>query len=155
MANATERVLKEFMALGKSPIPNCVAGPLSDDDMMHWRATIVGPDDSPYEGGQFVLDIVFPSKYPFVPPTVKFVTKVYHSNINVNGQICLDILKKQWSPVLTIDKVLISILSLLCDPEPNDPLSPEVANLLLQDKEAHDKNAREWTQKYANGKPTY
>ena len=151
MANATERVLKELMALGKSPIPNCVAGPLSDDDMMHWRATIVGPDDSPYEGGQFVLDIVFPSKYPFVPPTVKFVTKVYHSNINVNGQICLDILKKQWSPVLTIDKVLISILSLLCDPEPNDPLSPEVANLLLQDKEAHDKNAREWTQRYASG----
>tara|TARA_B110000008_G_C16958634_1_gene559218 strand:- start:1753 stop:2211 length:459 start_codon:yes stop_codon:yes gene_type:complete len=151
---ATDRIQRELMTLARSPIPHCVAGPISDDDIMHWQAMIIGPDDSPYEGGEFVIDIEFPSNYPFVPPKCKFITRVWHCNINKNGNICLDILKKQWSPVLTIDKVLISILSLLCDPEPSDPLSTEVANMLLTDKAAHDKKAREWTNMYAKSSST-
>lgn len=119
------------------------------DDMFHWQATIMGPKDSPYEGGVFSLSIVFPADYPFKPPKLHFLTKIYHCNISANGSICLDILRDQWSPALTIGKVLLSISSLLTDPNPNDPFVPEIAQLLKTDAKKHDQYAREWTQKYA------
>merc|ERR1719253_1049377 len=90
----------------------------------------MGPPDSPYAGGVFFLDIHFPADYPFKPPKVHFTTRIYHCNINSNGGICLDILKDQWSPALTISKVLLSICSLLTDPNPDDPLVPDIAQLL-------------------------
>ena len=105
----------------KDPPASCSAGPVGDD-LFHWSATIMGPDDSPYSGGVFFLNIHFPSDYPFKPPKITFTTRIYHPNINSNGSICLDILKDQWSPALTISKVLLSICSLLCDPNPDDPL---------------------------------
>ena len=109
----------------------------------------MGPEDSPYSGGVFFLNIVFPPDYPFKPPKVTFTTKIYHCNINSNGSICLDILKDQWSPALTISKVLLSISSLLTDANPDDPLVPEIANLYKNNRESHDNTAREWTQRYA------
>ena len=93
----------ELLDLVKDPQANCSAGPVGDD-MFHWQATIMGPDDSPYAGGVFFLDIHFPADYPFKPPKVHFTTRIYHCNINSNGGICLDILKDQWSPALTISK---------------------------------------------------
>ena len=83
-------------------------GPVGDD-LFHWQATIMGPEESPYTGGVFFLDIHFPADYPFKPPKVSFTTRIYHCNINSNGGICLDILKDQWSPALTISKVLLSV----------------------------------------------
>jgi len=73
----------------------------------HWQATIMGPGDSPYSGGVFFLAIHFPTDYPFKPPKVNFTTRIYHPNINSNGSICLDILRDQWSPALTISKGMI------------------------------------------------
>jgi ubiquitin-conjugating enzyme E2 D len=140
--------LIELVDLGKDPPANCSAGPVGDD-MFHWQATIMGPDDSPYAGGVFFLDIHFPADYPFKPPKVHFTTRIYHCNINSNGGICLDILKDQWSPALTISKVLLSICSLLTDPNPDDPLVPDIAQLLKTDRARHDSTAREWTSKYA------
>ena len=141
-------IVLELIDLGKDPPANCSAGPVGDD-MFHWQATIMGPDDSPYSGGVFFLDIHFPADYPFKPPKVHFTTRIYHCNINSNGGICLDILKDQWSPALTISKVLLSICSLLTDPNPDDPLVPDIAQLLKTDKQRHDSTAREWTSKYA------
>ncbi|XP_052540495.1 ubiquitin-conjugating enzyme E2 D2 isoform X3 [Tympanuchus pallidicinctus] len=103
--------------------------------MFHWQATIMGPNDSPYQGGVFFLTIHFPTDYPFKPPKVAFTTRIYHPNINSNGSICLDILRSQWSPALTISKVLLSICSLLCDPNPDDPLVPEIARIYKTDRE--------------------
>ncbi|KAF4686674.1 hypothetical protein FOZ63_025374, partial [Perkinsus olseni] len=147
---ALRRINKELQDLSRDPPANCSAGPIGDD-MFHWQATIMGPKDSPYEGGVFFLNITFPSDYPFKPPKCHFTTKIYHCNISANGSICLDILKDQWSPALTISKVLLSISSLLTDPNPNDPFVPEIAHMYKSDRTKHDAIAREWTQKYAIG----
>lgn len=133
----------------KSPPENCTAGPATSSQLFKWVATIIGPTESPYQGGLFFLNVHFPTDYPFKPPKIQFTTKIYHCNINKNGSICLDILKDQWSPALTISKVLLSISSLLCDPNPKDPLVPEIAQLYLKNKTLHDATAKEWTQKYA------
>merc|ERR1711907_605192 len=127
---------------------NCSSGPVGDD-LFHWQATIMGPPDSPYAGGVFFLNIHFPTDYPFKPPKVQFITRIYHCNINSNGSICLDILKDQWSPALTISKVLLSISSLLTDPNPKDPLVPEIAEKYMKNRQSHDAVAKEWTRKYA------
>lgn len=145
---ALKRINKELNDLSKDPPTNCSAGPVGDD-LFHWQATIMGPEDSPYSGGVFFLNIHFPSDYPFKPPKVNFTTKIYHPNINGQGAICLDILKDQWSPALTISKVLLSISSLLTDPNPDDPLVPEIAHIYKTDRSRYDQTAREWSQKYA------
>jgi ubiquitin-conjugating enzyme E2 D/E len=147
---SSKRIMNEMKCITEDPVPNCSAGPVTDEDMYHWSATICGPEDSPYEGGLFFLDIRFPLDYPFKPPKISFQTKVYHPNINSHGNICLDILKEAWSPALTISKTLLSICSLLCDAEPNDPLAPDIAHLYKTDRAKFDANAREWTKKYAS-----
>ena len=101
----------------------------------------MGPDESPYAGGVFFLNIHFPTAYPFKPPKVTFTTRIYHCNVNSNGSICLDILKDQWSPALTISKVLLSISSLMTDANPDDPLVPEIAHLFKTNRAKHDENA--------------
>ncbi|XP_019461676.1 PREDICTED: ubiquitin-conjugating enzyme E2-17 kDa-like isoform X1 [Lupinus angustifolius] len=147
---ASKRILKELKDLQKDPPTSCSAGPVAED-MFHWQATIMGPADSPYAGGVFLVSIHFPPDYPFKPPKVAFRTKVFHPNINSNGSICLDILKEQWSPALTISKVLLSICSLLTDPNPDDPLVPEIAHMYKTDRTKYEATARSWTQKYAMG----
>ena len=133
----------------KNPPTSGSAGPLNDSDLFKWQATIMGPDDSPYSGGVFFLSIDFSTDYPFKPPKVMFITKIYHPNINSNGSICVDILKDNWSPAITVEKLLLSIVLLLCDPNPADPLVPDIANQYKNDRSKFDSTAREWTRKYA------
>mmetsp|Transcript_24871 Transcript_24871/g.44239 ORF Transcript_24871/g.44239 Transcript_24871/m.44239 type:complete len:149 (-) Transcript_24871:254-700(-) len=146
---ALKRIKKELKDLASQPPENCSAGPINQNDFFKWQATIMGPKDSPYEEGVFFLEIVFPGDYPFKPPKIKFSTKIYHCNVNDKGGICLDILKDNWSPALTISKVLLSICSLLTDPNPDDPLVPEIAKLYKENRKKHDKTAQDWTVKYA------
>lgn len=145
---AVNRIQKELIEFNDDPPSNCSAGP-SGEDLFHWTASILGPEDSPYAGGLFFLNINFPADYPFKPPKISFETKIYHCNISSNGAICLDILKNNWSPALTVSKVLLSISSLLTDPNPDDPLVPAIANLLKINKDEHDKQAKNWTVLYA------
>jgi ubiquitin-conjugating enzyme E2 D/E len=143
-----KRLRRELQDIQKNDIPNMSAGPINNN-LFEWNAVILGPCDTPYEGGIFYLNISIPSNYPFKPPTVIFKTKIYHPNINSAGNICLDILKDQWNAALTISKILLSICSLLSDPNPNDPLVPEIANILKNEPDTYIKTAKEWTNIYA------
>ena len=145
-----KRLKAEMEDLEENPVSNCSAGPL-EDDITHWNATIFGPENTPYENGIFRLDINFVAEHPFKPPKIVFRTPIYHCNINKNGAICLDILKDQWSPALTISKVLLSICSLLTDPNPDDPLMVDIAELYKSNIEEYKLKARAYTLRYASG----
>ena len=144
-----KRLQRELAEIEKDTPVNCSAGLVTPDDLFTWQATIIGPTETPYEGGMFNLVILFPTDYPFKPPKISFTTRIYHPNINSTGGICLDILKDQWSPALSITKVLLSICSLLSDPNPDDPLAPEIANIYKTNKDEFNRIAREYTVKYA------
>ncbi|GBB85271.1 hypothetical protein RclHR1_11830002 [Rhizophagus clarus] len=149
---AYKRIGKEFNDLGRTLPLTCNAGP-TDDDLFHWQATIMGPSDSSYSGGVFFLDIRFPNDYPFKPPRIGFTTKIYHPNINDNGNICnccMNILKEQWSPAFTISKVLVLICKLLTDPIEGCQLAPQPSYLYHNDRNLYETNVREWTRKYAS-----
>lgn len=145
-----KRVKKEAAELlNDSDSAGVTAKPVGED-MKHWKGTIHGPKDTPYDGGTFVIDIVLTSNYPFEPPKMKFDTKVWHPNVSSQtGAICLDILKKEWSPALTIKTALISVQALLAAPEPDDPQDGVVANEYKSDHEKWKKTAKLWTQQYA------
>ncbi|KZT54475.1 hypothetical protein CALCODRAFT_526690 [Calocera cornea HHB12733] len=126
----------------------------SDDSMFNWSATLPGPEGSPYEGGEFQLAIQLPPDYPFSAPKVSFKTRIYHMNVSdPGGQICIDILKSNWSAALSLYKVVLSISSLLTDPNPGDPLVPQIADLYRRNRKQHDATARTWTEQYARPKP--
>jgi ubiquitin-conjugating enzyme E2 D/E len=146
---ALNRITKELKELQRDPPSNCSAGPLGDD-LFSWGGSIFGPEDTPFHGGVFQLSIHFPVDYPFRAPHIKFLTKIYHPNINSSGFICLDILKDKWSPALTISKILLSISSLLSDPNPDDPFVPEIANLYKHNRVEYENSARMWTAQYAS-----
>lgn len=144
------RIRRELEKITEDPPPNCSAGPTREDDITRWTATIFGPTETPFEGGVFKLEIQFPKDYPFKAPIIRFKTKLYHPNISPEGSICLDILKtSHWSAALTISKVLLSICSLLSDPNPSDPLWGEPARLYTADRARYDATVREWVLLYA------
>eukprot|EP00483_Globobulimina_turgida_P000367 UN00367 len=150
-AKPEKRLRRELERITKEQVPGCAAK-LRGSNIFEWEAYIEGPKDSPFEGGIFHLFINFPANYPIKPPNVTFKTKIYHCNIASNGSICLDILKGNWSPVLTIQKVLLSIISLLTDPNADDPLVGDVAQVYKSNRGQFNKTAKMWTKSHAMGK---
>ena len=132
-----------------APIEGISGGPVDKTNLHKWQAIVDGPCDSPFEGGKFKLSVQFPLDYPFSSPKVKFITKIYHPNVNESGDICLDLLKQQWSPALTVQKLLLSISSLMTGPNPDDPLVASIGREYKRDRAAYDAKALEFTQKYA------
>ncbi|XP_059942528.1 ubiquitin-conjugating enzyme E2 D3-like [Mesoplodon densirostris] len=140
---------KELSDLAPDPPAHRSAGP-AGDNMFHWQATIMEANENPYQGGGFLLTIHFPTDYPFKLPKVAFATRIYHSNINTNGTISLNILRSQWPPPFIVSKVLSSICSLLYDPNPDDPpLVSYTAWIYKTEREKYKRISQERTQRYA------
>ena len=132
----------------KDTVPGISAKPYADNPR-YFSVTIDGPEDTPYRGGLFQLEMFLPSDYPMTPPKIRFLTKVYHPNVDKVGRICLDILKDKWSPALQVRTVLLSLQALLSAPNPDDPLDNGVAEHWKQDESGAQATAAQWTEKYA------
>ncbi|APA10452.1 hypothetical protein SS1G_07048 [Sclerotinia sclerotiorum 1980 UF-70] len=155
-SNRVRRIAKELNDIANDPESQifCQSRDGSDSDLTSLRASFPGPPDTPYEGGTYLVDIKIPNEYPFRPPQMSFVTKLWHPNISSQtGAICLDTLGSAWSPVLTIKSALLSLQSLLSTPEPKDPQDAEVANMYLAHPERFRQKARDWAIHHAGAPP--
>ncbi|CAF2584264.1 unnamed protein product [Rotaria sp. Silwood2] len=144
------RLTHHYVEIEKDSPPLCYAKPEDPSkDMINWFGWIDGPKDTPHTNGRFYLSLKFPSDFPFKPPEIKFVTQIYHPNISIKGEICFDILHSQWSPVLTIWNLLISLCSLLSDPNPEHGINKEALELYIADKNKYEQIAKQWPTIYA------
>lgn len=148
MSALPKRIIKETERLVSDPVPGITAAPL-EDNLRYFEVTIYGPLSSPYAGGVFKLELFLPDDYPMCAPKVRFLTRIYHPNIDKLGRICLDVLKDNWSPALQIRTILLSFQALLGAPNPDDPLANDVAQDWKRDEKKAIEVAREWTEKYA------
>ncbi|KAI9660914.1 MAG: Ubiquitin-conjugating enzyme E2 11 [Bathelium mastoideum] len=130
--NVTKRLQSELMSLMMTSTPGISAFP-NDGNLLEWTATIVGPEGTPYAGLSMKLSFAFPSTYPYTAPTVLFKTPIYHPNIDFSGRICLDILKDKWSAIYNVQSVLLSLQSLLGEPNNASPLNGQAAELWDKD----------------------
>ena len=105
----------------------------------------MGPADTPYDGGVFNVDLEFPAEYPFKPPKVKFLTKIYHPNIKKTGEICADLLNENWGPTLNTRYVLEALKQMLTEPNPDNALEPDAAALFKDNRAKYDETAKKWT----------
>ncbi|KAK9767806.1 ubiquitin-conjugating enzyme E2 N [Basidiobolus ranarum] len=143
-----KRITKEIERLMLEPAPGISAIP-HEDNLRYFDVVVEGPPQSPYEDGAFQLELFLPEDYPLSPPKVRFLTKIYHPNIDKLGRICLDILKDKWSPALQIRTLLLSIQALLSAPNPDDPLANDVAQSWKDNEKLAITTAQEWTKQYA------
>lgn len=159
MANmAVSRIKREFKEVMRSEeIAQCaIKIELVNDNWTEFRGEIVGPPDTPYEGGTFVLEIKVPETYPFNPPKIRFVTRIWHPNISsVTGAICLDILNDNWAAAMTLRTVLLSLQALLDAAEPDDPQDAVVAYQYRDEPQLFEITARHWSNAYAGGPHKY
>ena len=144
--------MKEIKMLSTDPGPGICAWAEEDNNML-LHAQIQGPNDSPYVDGLFQLTITVPDKYPFEPPAVRFVTPIYHPNIDSDGRICLDTLKMQphgsWSPSINLNTLLLTIRVLMGSPNPDDGLVPDITEEYKRDRELWKRKASEHTKLHA------
>ena len=155
--SVVRRITKELADLATSEdAAKCgISVELENDCITKLKGKIVGPSDTPYEGGNYILEIEVPDEYPFNPPTIRFVTKIWHPNISTaTGEICLDILEGAWTPAMTLRTVLLSLQQLLISAEPDDPLNEIVAKQYKENPEMFKLTASQWAHIYAGAPGT-
>lgn len=147
-----KRIAKEIEYMKSNPNPNFTLIPPDESNMRHFQAVIHGPPGTPYEGGNFLLDINIPEKYPLPThdgrPNFKFLTKIYHPNIGVGGQICLDILYGNYSPRSSIESLIVSLVSMFMDPNTSSPMNSESARAFDHDRPTFNATVKEWIDKH-------
>ena len=149
--NAIKQIKKELEEFRTEPIYSCgvTVGLINPKDVFKWQITMRGPSDTPYAGGLFFLHAVFPENYPYSAPKIKFTNKMYHLNVDSNGDVCISTLSK-WTKNTTMAEVLTLIFALFYKQNPESSFYSDRAELFKTNKKDFDKNAREWTQKYAS-----
>lgn len=148
---AVLRLLSDLRSIKQEPPGGCSASPSSDDNLFVWTATIFGPEETPWEGGVFTLRIMFGEDYPEKPPRVRFVSEIFHPNVYNDGTLCMDIIQDKWSPCHSISTVLMSVQSLLMDPNCASPANADAARLYETDRHSYNRRVRRIAQKTIEG----
>lgn len=131
---------KQLAELNKNPVEGFSAGLIDDDDIFRWEVMIIGPPDTLFEGGFFKCHLLFPKEYPLKPPELRILTEIWHPNIDKNGKVCISILhepgddrygyekaSERWLPIHTVETILISVISMLADPNDESPANVDAA----------------------------
>ncbi|KAH8550910.1 ubiquitin-conjugating enzyme/RWD-like protein [Umbelopsis sp. PMI_123] len=137
---------RQLRDLTKNPVEGFSAGLINDDNIYEWEVMVIGTPDTIYEGGFFKAHLTFPPTYPMMPPTMKFVSDMYHPNVYPDGTVCISILhppgddkygyekaSERWSPVHTVETILISVISMLSSPNDESPANIEAAKEWRED----------------------
>ncbi|RMD43657.1 hypothetical protein DV735_g1478, partial [Chaetothyriales sp. CBS 134920] len=153
---ASKRLFQEYKSLLTSPPDGITAGPVSEDDLLVWEALIQGPEGTPFEGGVFPAELRFPKDYPLNPPKMKFIGEIWHPNVYANGEVCISILhppgddpnhyesaSERWSPIQSVEKILISVMSMLAEPNDESPANVEAAKMWREQRSAFDQRVRQ------------
>ncbi|KAL1969621.1 hypothetical protein VTN77DRAFT_8174 [Rasamsonia byssochlamydoides] len=150
-----KRIAKELSELVESPPAGITVELANESDLYAWKVYMKGPEDSPYQGGTFVINLTLPKEYPFKPPTVSFQTKIYHPNVSNDdkGSMCLGMLKSdEWKPSSRIAAVLEFARQLLAEPMPDDAVEGRIAEQYKNDRKRYEEVARDWTRRYATNR---
>lgn len=150
MNRAEHRLLHDLKCIQKLPPDSGINVELIEENNLYdWYATVCGPVNSLYEGGKWRLKLIFTTEFPFKPPKVKFMNKIFHPNISERGSVCIDILQKQWSPATTVEKLLVSIISLLSDPNTADPMNSIAADFYDNNRPLYNVEVKRYVKQYA------
>lgn len=150
------RLINEVKLLARNEKVNSVYFKIDQvgENMYHWEGIVYGPDDSLYQGYGYKVDIELPNDYPQSALKIKFVTPIQHINVNKDGNICMDILKNEWTSTQSMTSVLISLVSLLSNPNTEDPFNSDLAELYNSDKKAYEKKIKSHCKKFGIPKVT-
>lgn len=145
--SALRRLMAEYKQLILDPPDGITAGPIDEENFFEWEAVIIGPEGTSFEGGVFFARLSFPPDYPLSPPSMRFTSEIYHPNIYPDGQVCISILhapgndpmgyeksSERWSPVQGVEKVLLSVISMLAEPNSESPANVDAAKMWRQDR---------------------
>ena len=129
----SRRLQSEYRRMQQNPCINVSIQPCSDSEFMRWEGHIFGPIKTAFEGGIFPILVEISDKYPYTPPKIRFLCKMYHPNISkTSGYICLNILQNDWSPALSLQQSLLCVCSLLEKPNCKDPVESEISDVYLK-----------------------
>lgn len=159
-SRAVLSLTKQLKELQKNPIDGCSAGLEDPTNIFRWSVVIMGPPDTPYEGGIFKATMVFPADYPNNPPQMRFTTEMFHPNIYTDGRVCISILhppgddpdhyedvSERWLPVHTVVSILISVISMISSPNTESPANVDAAKLLRDNPEEFAKRVQRTVRK--------
>jgi ubiquitin-conjugating enzyme E2 G1 len=154
------RLSKELQELQKNPVEGFSAGLVDDSNLFEWEVFIVGPPETLYEGGFFKALLKFPEEYPNKPPTMHFVTQMWHPNIYSDGKVCISILhppgddeygyeksSERWLPIHSVESILISVISMLSAPNDESPANLDAAKQWREQKEEYKKKVKQFVRK--------
>ncbi|KAI9598091.1 ubiquitin-conjugating enzyme/RWD-like protein [Syncephalis fuscata] len=152
-STALKRLMTEYRELTINPPDGICAGPISEDNFFEWEALIA---DTPFEGGVFSATLKFPRDYPLSPPTMTFTSSIFHPNVYPNGEVCISILhapgddpnmyesaSERWSPVQSVEKILLSVISMLAEPNDESGANIDACKIWRTDREQFNQRVRE------------
>lgn len=158
MSSAQQSALmlqRQLMELNKNPVEGFSAGLIDEADLYNWEILIVGPPDTYYEGGFFKCHMVFPKDFPIKPPTLKFISEIWHPNVHENGNVCISILhepgndqygyesaEERWLPIHTVESIVLSVISMLSDPNDESPANINAAKQWREDRDGFKKKCK-------------
>ncbi|CAK9292115.1 unnamed protein product [Gordionus sp. m RMFG-2023] len=153
--SALRRLMAEYKQLTINPPEGIIAGPVTEDDFFEWEALIIGPQGTPFEGGVFPTKLFFPTDYPLSPPKMIFTCDMFHPNIYKDGKVCISILhtpgddpmgyessSERWSPVQSIEKILLSVISMLAEPNDESAANVDAAKMWRENRNEFKEKAK-------------